>query len=120
MEYLGGREIVVVMIKNSMKGYSRLSGQANAQTNLKHLEDVIAYFRSIEFKEEQIKSMIYEDFQGFCEATRKKLETNIQSLTKGVNTIGLTFSLSEIDKMIEKSIQDVLHADLIIVKIMVQ
>ena len=113
--YLGSREIIKDMMLDSLGGFSILSGKVNAQTNLKNIEDVIAYLRSIEFTEEQIQSMIFENFYGFGKATRKKLESKRQSLTKG-ETIGMVFTLGEIDKMIEENIQGFLQANLVRVK----
>ena len=117
-EYLGDQEIIREMILKSLKGFSRLSGRDNAQTNLNNIKDVIAYLESIGFKEEQIKSMIFDNFLGFVSATRRKLEARRQSLTQK-ETIGITFSLKEINKMIEKNIHGFLLADLEKVKEMV-
>ena len=117
-EYLGSQKIVQDMMLESLGGFSRLSSKDNAQTNLENIKDVIGYLKSIEITEEQIKFRIIEDFAGFVKATRRRLETKRQSLTK-VETIGIAFTLDEINQMITKSIIDFLFAGLLKIKKMV-
>ena len=118
-EYLGSREIIEVMMLKTLGGFAKLSSNPNAQTNLTNIQDVIAYLSSIGTTEEQIKSMILGNFEGFVQATRKKLETKRQ-LLKQEETIGIVFTSDEIDKMIEESIQDFLRIDLKKVKKMIE
>ena len=109
--YLGNQKIIKIMMLRSLIGFSRLSGKLGAQTNLENIKDVIAYLRSIDITEEQIKSMIFDNFGGFVQATRRRLETKRQSLTIE-KTIGIAFTSDEINKMIEESLHGFLYTDL--------
>ena len=117
-EYLGSREILQKMMMKNLGIFSPLSSKEGAQANLENVKDVITYLMSINITEEQIKSMITKDFFRFVKATRRKLETKRQLLTQE-ETIGIAFTLEEIDKMIVESIQAFLQADLSKVKIMI-
>ena len=117
-EYLGSREILQKMMMKNLNIFSPLSSKEGAQANLENVKDVIAYLMSINITEEQIKSMITSNFEGFVKATRRKLETKRQLLIQE-ETVGISFTLKEIDKMIVESIQDFLQADLSKVKSMI-
>ena len=114
-EYLGSREIIRDMMLKNLAGFSRLNSGPQSQTNLENIQDVIAYLRSIHIREEQIKSMIVDTFGSFVKATRTKLETKRQSLTKE-ETTGIAFTLNEVDKMIEENLHGFLSANLAKIK----
>ena len=117
-EYLGDRKIIKAIMLKSLSGFARLSGLANAHTNLENIKDVIVYLRSLEFTEEQIKFMIIDNFTGFVRSTRSMLETRRQSLTQK-ETIGIAFNLDEVDQMIEQNIQGFIQVKLKKIKAMV-
>ena len=117
-EYLGNQEILQKMMMKNLGIFSPLSSREGAQANLENVKDVIAYLMSINITEEQVKSMIISNFEGFVKATRKKLERKRQLLTQE-ETIGIAFTLKEIDKMIVENIEGFLRADLSKVKSMI-
>ena len=117
-EYLGSREILQKMMMKNLNIFSPLSSKEGAQANLENVKDVIAYLMSINITEEQIKSMIISNFEGFVKATRRKLETRRQLLIQE-ETVGISFTLKEIDKMIVESMEDFLRVDLSKVKSMI-
>ena len=110
-EYLGSREFVEGIMMENLDGFSVLSSRPTAQTNLANLKDVITYLEDIGITEATIKSKLVDNFVGFVRATRKKLETRRQSLTKP-ETIGIAFTLDEVNQMIAKNIEGFLRADL--------
>ena len=117
-EYLGNREFVEGIMMENLNGFSRLNSKPTAQTNLANLKDVIAYLEDIGITEATIKSKLVDNFTGFVQATRKKLETRRQSLTKP-ETVGIAFTHAEINKMIIENMQGFINADLEKVKMMI-
>ena len=117
-EYLGNQEDIKVIMMKNLDGFSILSSKPSAQTSLKNLKDVIAYLKSIGITEVIIKSKLVDNFVGFVKATREKLETKGDSLTKP-ETIGIAFTSSEVNQMIVENMQGFLGANLKKVKKMV-
>ena len=117
-KYLGSREFVEGIMMENLEGFSLFSSRPTAQTNLENLKDVIAYLESIGITEAIIKPKLIGNFVGFVKATRKKLETRRQSLTKP-EAVGIVFTYDEINKIVIENMQGFLRADLKKVKKMI-
>ena len=74
--------------------------------------------KEIGIEADKIKEMAIRNLKGLVQGDPKTLERKRESLAQR-ETIGMTFSLSEICKIIEESIEGFLQADLIKVKMMV-
>ena len=88
------------------------------QTDLRKVKVMVAYLKDIEFEDDQIKEMAIRNLRGLATGDPKTLENKKESLTQK-ETIGISFTNEEINKMIENSIEHFLQAGLNNVKTMV-
>ena len=99
------------MIANNIEDFLRV--------NLTKVKMMVACLKKeIGFKDDKIKKMAIRNLQGLAQSDPETLLRKRQSLTQE-ETIGITFELDEIDKMIEGNIQGFLRADLEKAKVMV-
>ena len=98
------------MIVESIEGF--------LQADLSKVKSMITYLKEIIKDEQLIKDMAVRSLQGLAKSDPETLQDRRASLTRA-ETIGIAFTLEEIDKMIVESIQAFLQADLSKVKIMI-